>query len=1027
MKELKSILISILCLFLFISDIWGYTERNLLQQTMSLTELENVLVYNQQWVTYPTYKNREGWQKLMGSNCKEYITRGEKQLKYNWQVITANDYLEFERSGSRAVMETPFNANCTVLVDLFMAELAEGKGRFMQQLINGSFYFCEMTSWALSAHLINQSTHRSLPNYNEELIDLTAGDMASVLSWIYYFFHHEFDKVEPTISKRIHHELERRIIEPYMNQSNFWWQAFELKKDGLVNNWNPWCNSNVLQCMLLIENDPKKLAKGVYRTMKSVDQFLNYVHADGACEEGPSYWGHAAGKLYDYLQILFDGTQGRISLFNHPMVRQMGEYIVRSYVGNGWVVNFADASAKNRGDAPLIYRFGKAVKSDAMMRFAALMNNRQLARNRDVYRSMKNLMVCEELETLQPELKNFDHTWYSETEFCYMQDSKGSFFSAKGGNNNESHNHNDAGTFSLYLNATPAFIDVGVGTYTRQTFSDERYSIWSMQSNYHNLPVINGVAQKNGSKYKATAVKFDAKKKSFEANIATAYPAGSNAKSWIRSYQLRNGELCIQDKFELITPQIPNRIHFMTWGTIDLSKAGIVNLTVKNERAELIYDANTFAVEIDTVHLSDPRLSNVWGGEVYRIALIARHLQAKGNYKYIIRNKSGRLSAQEKFIQENVDFAARQLEGALLLNAQADTQMSPITLNTDGTIHCGKYWDWRSGFFPGSLWYLYELTDDSAFANAACQYMRGVEKAKTLRWHHDIGFIINCSFGNGYRLKKDTAYAQILIEAAKSLSTRFREHPNVIQSWNVDSGWMSQKGWECPVIIDNMMNLELLFNATKLSKDSTYYHIAVKHADRTLKEHFRPDGSCYHVIDYNLKDGSVRNRHTAQGYAHESIWSRGQAWAIYGYTICYRETKQKKYLDQAIKTFKLMKNHPRMPKDLIPYWDMDAPDIPNAPRDVSAASCMASALYEMSLYDTTHARSYVDYADRIVQSLSSSAYRAKVGQNGNFLLMHSVGSIPHNSEIDVPLSYADYYYLEALWRKKNLIKNKFVR
>lgn len=1021
MKESKFILISLLCIFLSVSEVWGYTERNLLQQTISYTELKNALVYQQQWVTYPNYNNREGWQKLMGNARKEYIARGEKQLKYQWQVVTAGDYLEFERSGSRAMMENPFNANCTAIVDLLMAELAEGKGRFIDQLINGSFYFCEMTSWALSAHLINQSTHRSLPNYNEELIDLTSGDMGAVFSWVYYFFHQEFDRIEPTISKRIHHELQRRIIDPYMNQSNFWWQAFQLQKDGLVNNWNPWCNSNVLQCLLLIENDSEKLTQGVYRTMKSVDKFLNYVHTDGACEEGPSYWGHAAGKLYDYLQILFDGTQGKVSLFNHPMVKQMGEYIVRSYVGNGWVVNFADASAKNRGDAPLIYRFGKAIQSDAMMHFAASMNTRQLIRNRDVYRSMKNLLIREELNSLQPEVKPFDHTWYSETEFCYLQDTKGSFFAAKGGNNNESHNHNDAGTFSFYLNNTPLFIDAGVGTYTRQTFSNERYSIWSMQSNYHNLPLINGVAQKNGSQYKATDVKFNVRKKSFEANIATAYPEQAKAKSWIRSYQLRNGSLHIQDRFELSNPQTPNRIHFMTWGQVDLSKSGVIRVAVRNERAELTYDTRNFTAELDTIRLSDPKLSNVWGKEIYRIALVAKHLQTKGNYQYVITSKSGKLSAQQKFIQENADFAARQLEGTIAISAQAAPQTNPITLNPDGTVHYGKYWDWRSGFFPGSLWYLYELTGEPSFSNAARNYTANVEKAKTLRWHHDIGFIINCSFGNGLRLKPDSTYAQVIIEAAKSLSTRFRKQPQIIQSWDVNSGWMSKKGWECPVIIDNMMNLELLFNATKLSKDSTYYNLAVSHADRTLKEHFRPDGSCYHVVDYNLTDGSVRNRHTAQGYAHESTWSRGQAWAIYGYTICYRETKQQKYLDQAIRTFELMKNHPRMPKDLIPYWDMDAPNIPNAPRDASTASCIASALYEISLYDTVHAHTYVDYADRIMKSLSSPAYRAKLGENGNFLLMHSVGSIPHNSEIDVPLNYADYYYLEALVRKKNLI------
>lgn len=284
--------------------------------------------------------------------------------------------------------------------------------------------------------------------------------------------------------------------------------------------------------------------------------------------------------------------------------------------------------------------------------------------------------------------------------------------------------------------------------------------------------------------------------------------------------------------------------------------------------------------------------------------------------------------------------------------------------------------------------------------------------------------MVNCSFGNGLRLANVPGYKEVMIQAAKSLSSRFRAEAGIIQSWDVARGWQSERGWECPVIIDNMMNLELLFEASKLSGDSTYYHIAVSHADRTLKEHFRPNGSCYHVIDYSLKDGSVRHRQTAQGYADESTWSRGQAWAIYGFTVCYRETGDRKYLDQALKTFEMMKNNPRMPEDLIPYWDMDAPNIPNEPRDASSASCIASALYEISTMDVENPESYKEYADHIMTSLASADYRAALGTNGNFLLMHSVGSIPHGSEIDVPLNYADYYFMEALKRKRDIEENK---
>ncbi|MCL3850636.1 MULTISPECIES: glycoside hydrolase family 88 protein [Parabacteroides] len=377
-------------------------------------------------------------------------------------------------------------------------------------------------------------------------------------------------------------------------------------------------------------------------------------------------------------------------------------------------------------------------------------------------------------------------------------------------------------------------------------------------------------------------------------------------------------------------------------------------------------------------------------------------------------------TVEKSFVDENVDFARAQIGNEIAVIEASGECLNPVTLKADSSVYYCGYGDWRSGFFPGSVWYLYELSGDTALLPLARKYTLAIEEAKNLTWHHDIGFIINCSFGNGLRLTADPSYKDVMVQAAKSLSTRFREAPQVIQSWNVDRGWQSERGWECPVIIDNMMNLELMFEATRLSGDSSFYKIAIAHADRTLQEHFRPDGSCYHVIDYSLKDGSVRHRHTAQGYAHESAWSRGQAWAIYGYVVCYRETGDRKYLDQALKTFNFMKNHKAMPADFIPYWDMDAPNIPNEPRDVSSASCIASALYEISTMDVENAADYKAYADGIMTSLASPAYRAALGANGNFLLMHSVGSIPHNSEIDVPLNYADYYFMEALKRKQDI-------
>ena len=324
----------------------------------------------------------------------------------------------------------------------------------------------------------------------------------------------------------------------------------------------------------------------------------------------------------------------------------MGEYIARSYVGNGWVVNFADASAKGGGEAPIIFRYGKAVGSDVMMQYAAYLNSlstrKSLSSGRDMFRTLQSLLYAKEMGEVEPSYQSPAYTWYPETEFCYMTNKAGFFLAAKGGYNNESHNHNDAGTFSLYSNTTPVFIDAGVGTYTRQTFSNERYTIWTMQSNYHNLPMINGVPQSFGSRYKATATSFDPKRMTFTANIATAYPEEAGVDKWVRSYTLNKnkGEVKIRDSFTLKELKEPNQVNFLTWGKIDVSSEGIVRIDVNGEKVELLYDKNTFTPSVETVALDDPRLSNVWGKEIYRLSLNAGKMVKSGTYTFTIKQNN---------------------------------------------------------------------------------------------------------------------------------------------------------------------------------------------------------------------------------------------------------------------------------------------------------------------------------------------------------------------------------------------------
>lgn len=409
----------------------------------------------------------------------------------------------------------------------------------------------------------------------------------------------------------------------------------------MVNNWNPWCNFNVLSAFLLMEDDLDKLTEGVYKTMVSTDEFINYNHEDGACEEGPSYWGHAAGKLYDYLSILDYATEGKVSIFDQPIIKNMGEYIARSYVGDGWVVNFADASAKGGGNSALVYRYGEAVDSPIMKQYAAYLNERagryNIVEGRDMFRSLENLASYQPLTAVTPALPQENHSWYPETEFLYMRDDSGFFFASKGGYNSESHNHNDVGTFSLYYNSKPFIIDVGVGTYTRETFSKDRYSIWTMQSDFHNLPKINGISQSYGSQYRSKDIEFNPKQSKLTLDISEAYPEEAKVQKWGRTYQLRkNRGLTIEDEFVLDEASAANVVNFMTWTNPDVRESGIVILTVDGDRLQLKYNPDLFAVEVEAIPQDDRRLSNVWGENVYRLSFTAKQQVKSGKYRFQI-------------------------------------------------------------------------------------------------------------------------------------------------------------------------------------------------------------------------------------------------------------------------------------------------------------------------------------------------------------------------------------------------------
>jgi hypothetical protein len=561
-----------------------------------------------------------------------------------------------------------------------LAELAEGKGRFVDQLVDGLWHLSNSPTWVLSAHLPRQKTKRSLPDPREQLIDLGSGALAAQVAVAWHFFHETFDKIDPVISYVIQDAVKKQILDPYLNTAEYrpnWWLGFELKEGQVVNNWNPWCNADVILCFLLMEKDPERLDHALRQSARSVDKFWEYVKSDGACEEGPAYWGHAAGKLYDYLKIMSEASDGRFSFFDVKQIKDMGEYISRSYVKNRWVVNFADASAQLSFSPSVVYNYGKAVGSPEMMDFAVynlgntskkLFNTPRPLLSNDVFRSLESLTCINDLETRVNELnarieagESFDtlmeslrksvpyNVWYPETEFCYMRNDAGWFVAMKGGHNNESHNHNDIGTFTLYADGVPMFVDAGVGTYTKQTFSKDRYTIWSMRSEWHNLPVINGVYQHDGAEFRSSDVSVSFKKKSmrFSLDISGAYDEEADCKYWKRDYQLNRNVMTITDTYSLKERGAADVENFLVQGDVylpgDTTPTGYL---VKNGETVVINSGKqmllTYPVamkpSVTVKELSDPRLTNVWGGSLRRISYTTDdNAPLKGKYVFTIR------------------------------------------------------------------------------------------------------------------------------------------------------------------------------------------------------------------------------------------------------------------------------------------------------------------------------------------------------------------------------------------------------
>lgn len=613
-------------------------ERNILANEAKAIDLAKVLITDNSWNKLLGYKERTFWEGLPANIRQEYIKRAEGYMDYDWPVVKATDYLEFIRSGDRR--QEAYAACSNALIALVMGELVEGKGRFMDQIINGVWYYSEQTWWGWSAHLYFQKASPGLPDINEPTVDLGVGEITSNLSWTLYLFKEEFDKVHPLISNRLKQEITDKALTPYLTRDDFGYMGF---RGGRPNNWNPWVNYNMLTSFLLVEDDPVKKVAAVQKIINSLDKFLNGYSDDGGCDEGPSYWGAAGALLYENLEILKNATDGRFDVFDDPLIKNIGSYFYKVNIHAPYFINFADADATTGGNPSAVYRYGKAINDMQMQQFGAYLaklgNWGEHSMGGKIFDQIRNLGLINEIRTAEAKEALVADFWFPDTEIAGARDKEGScsgfFFGAKGGFNAESHNHNDVGSCLMYFDGKPCLIDLGREEYVAKTFSSRRYEIWTMQSGYHNLPVINGVEQKDGSNFKAQNSSFSSNIKSvtFSTEISGAYPQDAKVKSWVRSYTLnRNKSFVISDKYELTARiKATTSSNLMTYCKVTQVKPGQLRFEGDGFILNMNYNPRSVTPVIEYIEVKDRTLKRYWPNGVTRVKMEFKNQELKGS------------------------------------------------------------------------------------------------------------------------------------------------------------------------------------------------------------------------------------------------------------------------------------------------------------------------------------------------------------------------------------------------------------
>lgn len=621
----------------------GFAQQ-ILERHLSSAVLTHMVNHIDDW----RMKKKNEWQdvvQVLPVNEKARIIKvAEKANSFDWPSLLATKYLEYKTDGNRTRYEDDINKRRSVVAQLVIGELVERKGRFIPQIANGLWLMMEESTWVSPAHIVVQKSGIGLPDPQDDYIDLGAGRVAADLATIYLLLENDLNQISPMMTKKLKAVLQNRIVNPYLSRDDFWWMA--LQPNTMVNNWNIWINTNVLKVALLVEENPAKLRKILQKLTRSADKFIDSYAEDGACEEGPSYWVHAGGELGQMLSWLEDVSDGEITFKENRKLFNIGNYILNSHIYGNKYINFADAEAMQIPYPAKIWTYGTLFNDDNLKAYASYLTTlkSQTISLGTVQDFLMHASIYFDLSNHREDFIAPQFHFYESLGQATMRslNEKGNLFLATiGSNNGVSHNHNDVGSYILYLDSTPVLIDAGVGTYTKETFSRNRYTLWNMQSQWHNLPIINGIQQKDGKSYRAEEIQYvsNGRTAHYSVDIAKAYPKEAGVKSWIRSFKMdpRNNVIDVDEKYQLAEFKVSQSISFISKIKPQILKSGFLLHLNDGKKVTINFEKETVHFSLETKNIEDPRLIKVWGETFYKIsvAINSKKLKNQVNYKIV--------------------------------------------------------------------------------------------------------------------------------------------------------------------------------------------------------------------------------------------------------------------------------------------------------------------------------------------------------------------------------------------------------